>query len=57
MRIPHEHEGILATGGHFSDMRVLWASGHLVISGHFIAGIVANRAFSKKRAFSDKRAF
>ena len=57
MRFPQEHIGILLTDGHFSDMRVLRASGHLVISGHVIAGIVAKRAFNNKRAFSDKRAF
>ena len=40
-----------------SAMRVLWAIGHLVISGHFIAGIVGKRAFSNTRIISDNRAF
>ena len=34
-RFSCEHAGILVTSGNFSDMRVLWESGHLVTSGHF----------------------
>ena len=35
MWFTHEHAALLVTTGHFSDMHVLWPSGHFVTSGHF----------------------
>jgi len=35
MRFTHKHAGIFVASGLFSGMRVLWASEHLVTSGHF----------------------
>ena len=35
IRFPHEDAIIFVTSRHFSEMRALWASGHLVKSGYF----------------------
>ena len=48
-----EHAGILVTGGHFSDKRVLLASGHSVTSGDFGAGFWTSGHLVTSGHFSD----